>query len=897
MPTKAEMFPWENDARAAKTALSKRQYATGLPLADSAVKACEAELKQQLSTDLNATGEELTIKDRQELTRLRGLRDELACGQAGAIDALCKELEDEDWSMREAALLRLPQVAHKGHAKALAIAVNSLTDSFGGVRTAALDVLKQLVQPGDEQAVAELTKLLSHPKWRVRATVVQALGFAAEPGSSAVQTISCMLEDHDPGVRKAAVCALQQASGEDMGVMKVLAVRTQDSHWSVRQASVKAVEQMSPKGNRTTLNLMAGLMDDHSAAVREAAVVATASISASEDAAASTEHLAARINDSDGAVRAAAVTALVDVAGRSCQKSLAKASEREADEDARVRRAAAKVQLMAQVEDIEARNVFDQWRETAGSLGNQVPAATIKYSSRGPLPWEEDARAAEVALGKRHYAEGLVLAASAVETCQTQFGIALNGDGTSVAAFAGSLSVWQRQELRRLHALLAELQTGQSAALNALSSKIKDAEWHEIEQAMRELPRIAHKGLMRAVKIAIARLEDGHSTVRTAALWALSHIATKGDAETLVEISKHLKNPQWRVRATAVEALGSVASADDVGAEALVAGLEDLDAHVRKASVQALEKVSGKDQNVAVAMALRAKDDDWTVRCVAASGIAGTAKQDDEAALESLAALLKDPIAPVREAASTAIARLVSKGNSAALEMMMLQTKDSDAAVRRAAVSALAQIASKGDTSAFAAATSLLKDQDAGTRQCAAVALQEIAAEVIPQSEVVPAEDPEEDHALMELLQEDDGSGWRVNNVNDGPNLDPWRLSSDEEEKQRSEDLAEAMPRLQHKDAEVRICAVSALSHIAHAGDEAIIDLIKERLQDSSHEVRLAALEALQQLAPGGHQAALSAVATQLVTDSELKVCQGAHLAVERIANEATRGPEGNPLP
>merc|ERR1712224_458989 len=118
-----------------------------------------------------------------------------------------------------------------------------------------------------------------------------------------------------------------------------------------------------------------------------------------------------------------------------------------------------------------------------------------------------------------------------------------------------------------------------------------------------------------------------------------------------------------------------------------------------------------------------------------------------------------------------------------------------------------------------------------------------------------------------------------------------------EEDKLRNEELEEATSRLNHADAEVRICAVSALPHIARPGDEAIIALVTEKLQDSSHEVRLAAVEALMQLAPGGHQAALSAVAGPLVADKEGKVCKSAQLAVERIANEAIRGPEGNPLP
>merc|ERR1711904_585667 len=104
---------------------------------------------------------------------------------------------------------------------------------------------------------------------------------------------------------------------------------------------------------------------------------------------------------------------------------------------------------MAQVEDTEARNEFDKWRVTAGTLGHEVPAATIKPNSKGPLQWAESSRGAEVALGKRHYAEGLMLATSAVEACQAEFGVHLNGYSGSVAATVVSLSVGQRQELRR----------------------------------------------------------------------------------------------------------------------------------------------------------------------------------------------------------------------------------------------------------------------------------------------------------------------------------------------------------------------------------------------------------------------------------------------------------------
>ena len=74
---------------------------------------------------------------------------------------------------------------------------------------------------------------------------------------------------------------------------------------------------------------------------------------------------------------------------------------------------------------------------------------------------------------------------------------------------------------------------------------------------------VVEKGDERAIAAVSARLEDGDSAVRSAALEALVELAEKGDPHGVAVVSTYLDDCSCRVRRAAVKALVRIAEKGD----------------------------------------------------------------------------------------------------------------------------------------------------------------------------------------------------------------------------------------------------------------------------------------------------------------------------------------------
>jgi NACHT/LRR/PYD domain-containing protein 3 len=250
------------------------------------------------------------------------------------VQAIAARLEDEDWSVRRAAVYALRGQVSLARETVQAIAA-LLEDEDSNVRQEAVYALQgqASLTPETVQAIAAL---LEDADSDVRRAAVDALQGQVSLAPETVQAIAARLEDEYSDVRRAAVEALQGQASLAPETVQAIAARLGDEYSDVRRAAVEALQGQASLAPET-VQAIAGRLDDEDWTVREAAVDALrgqASLAPE-----TVQAIAARLEDADSDVRQAAVDALRGQASLAPETVQAIASRLE-DEDRSVRRAA-----------------------------------------------------------------------------------------------------------------------------------------------------------------------------------------------------------------------------------------------------------------------------------------------------------------------------------------------------------------------------------------------------------------------------------------------------------------------------------------------------------------------------------------------------------------------------
>jgi HEAT repeat protein len=157
-------------------------------------------------------------------------------GGAEVVPVLLTALEDEDFSVRVAALEVLKDVIDP---RALQPLTNSLKHTDAGIRTAAATALAFY----GPEAIPVLTRCLNDKNWSVRRAVVEGLGRSKDPGLA--DQLLPRLKDSDHDVREATCAALARLRSHV--ALTPLILTLTDSQTSVRQAAAIALREIHPE--------------------------------------------------------------------------------------------------------------------------------------------------------------------------------------------------------------------------------------------------------------------------------------------------------------------------------------------------------------------------------------------------------------------------------------------------------------------------------------------------------------------------------------------------------------------------------------------------------------------------------------------------------------------------
>lgn len=319
-------------------------------------------------------------------------------------------------------------------------------------------------------------------------------------------------------------------------------------------------------------------------------------------------------------------------------------------------------------------------------------------------------------------------------------------------------------------------------------------------------------------------LRDGQDReLKTACLKTLG---AYGDSARLAlpELLGCLQNPDSWVRTAAATALGQLGSAARAHAPKLIAGLKDPDSWVRAKCIQALPKVLAPAKQAVPALIAALSDEQASVRAAALKALAhyGPAALGAQGRLIQC---LKDRSTPLRSLAVKALGATRSK-DEAARTALLAMLRDPKGEVRGQAVNSLLGLPltdSQRRPVLWALMLCLKQDADGWVRSQVAKGLGQVA-----RVEVVKA--------LIAALSDTDK--W----VRVAASESLAKLQS-EEHQSFSAELNEALKdAAQHRDVEVRLLALKALSR---ADSSVSRSLALQALADSDPRLRLQAVEML----------------------------------------------------
>lgn len=534
-----------------------------------------------------------------------------------AIPSLIKLLEDEGRIPSVLPTARTPQEALEAIGTEAVPALSDVvaTGRVVSARKAVLALWK--VGPRAQGALPALIRRLSDEDIPLRRAILFSLSRIDTSGDVTIPVLARLLEDPDEHVRVLAVNCLRQHGERAAPLVPVLISMLKDSGPSVRGAAATALGDIGIAGDRVVPTLTA-LLEDSEA-----------------------YHYAVS-NDLAG-LRQVAVHAAF---------ALAKYKRTESVEP-----------LMKAMEHPDLQFAQSELLKALGEFGptaaDAVPLVLDKVRSGNA-----EAAVALVKIGPA--ARSVIgplreLLASPKRSVQAVAGAALVGLDLEANrdVLQQALQAEKDAELTVVEDVLLRIGPGASAALPAILTKLKEADWPD-EQLITIVGNIGPSA-REAGPLLVSYLED--FLVGAAASEALVHIGPEMIPLLVAELTR-VRSPLEKPPLRTIETLGRFGARAEPAVPALIGLLEHEDRKVRAAAAQALGDIGSPPGVVIPPLLKTLRDPHPTVRAQAASGL-GHVRVGADTTIKPLIAALKDEYADVRAAAATALGELGPAGRPA----------------------------------------------------------------------------------------------------------------------------------------------------------------------------------------------------------------------------------------
>lgn len=468
------------------------------------------------------------------------LSDKELCHNAAIIDfryrQLTKELNDENWRVRQAAVNELGYINIKDISVQLKLA-GALEDMFRDVREAAANALGH-IKIKDSTVQLKLADALKDMFPCVRYAAANALGQSRVEDITVQLKLADALEDTVFSVRAAAAMALGQSKVEDITVQHKLAdalLKDRDSY--VRQTAAKALGQSKVEDLAVQIKLTDALRD------REVLVCVAAARALVEI---KPRNILVRLkiienlkNDEGRFWELEQALGPIEVEDLAVQIELADSLR---DRDVLVRVAAAEA-----LAEIEPRDILVRFK-IIENLKNDKCLLQELEQALGPIKVED-------------------------LTIQLQIAKALQHEDADIRKVAAKT--------------LKKIRPQNSAVQLTIVEALINSHWDIRKNAARLLGAINLENDAIQNKIAEA-LSNTHWDVRQDAASLLGEIRPT-NSEIHLKLALALKDTSWRVRLAAAKALGAINSENSSIKFKLAAALKDENPQVREAADEALQ--------------------------------------------------------------------------------------------------------------------------------------------------------------------------------------------------------------------------------------------------------------------------------------------------------------------
>jgi len=189
-------------------------------------------------------------------------------------------------------------------------------------------------------------------------------------------------------------------------------------------------------------------------------------------------------------------------------------------------------------------------------------------------------------------------------------------------------------------------------AVHALINALRDPDEYVRQSAARALGEIGEASAEPAL---IKALEDSEFMVQDAALLSLGMMGDKAAFAALPRIMALLKDPDWRIRRSAVVALTEMGTTAKPVVSMLTEALKDPHNGVRIVAIGALANIGEAARSAIPELIAMLKDEDWSIRAAAANALGIMGSRLAVAALEMS---LEDENVIVSEAAYEALEKI-----------------------------------------------------------------------------------------------------------------------------------------------------------------------------------------------------------------------------------------------
>jgi HEAT repeat protein len=316
--------------------------------------------------------------------------------------------------------------------------------------------------------------------------------------------------------------------------------------------------------------------------------------------------------------------------------------------------------------------------------------------------------------------------------------------------------------------------------------------------------QIVARGNESVISIVKERCLNGDAATRCVAMEAVGRVAVQGVAHTIAVARQGMADSNGHVRKLAVESYAQlVHQGDEYAALELIKCLEDMDETVRQAAIHAVGMTFDKGSSMAMgALSERLEHRYWWVSWAAAKVLGDYAPKDEPNIVNAVLARLGHASPSIRQVAGQALAQVASKGNKRVVEGLAVHLQHSDSGVREDAVKTFGKFGS-GEDDAIKALSALLEHPKQKVRKSVLDALKLVVTTGAAQAQ------------------------------------------------------EEVSKHLNHKNAEVRLNALLALSEFANRNDHCIIEATCQALLDKDGQVQDGAVSMFNKMVDSGHPHAI----------------------------------------